>query len=350
MKQHEGNAVKCIIFRCKGDRLAGAVPVERRIEYRLGEVGVGHEVRPHSLTLETAEDGVSALCFLKPTHFFQLFVAVEDILYDAGHLRDELPVLLLFLCGEDGAHICHALGGVDVDAFGALFLYPCESLLVFGFVVDTELFAADDFGHIHPFGVNAEVAAEEILVAVCAGDAHCLRADVNVALVLHIADSRRAACEAEYLLLNVRGDNGIVRVLYIVAVDGEAGHSYLRVCRICRREEYRAGALGAVETPYSLDGGGVLVDYLRYIAPAGCDGEGGGDVLAGEFVRAGCAFRNAADGVVRDDALNGGAVGVAHLACDKLRGCLCHVHGLLLEGFADTELSAVNDGSDAYFY
>ena len=97
-----------------------------------------------------------------------------DIADYAGHLRDELPVLLLFLCGEYRAHVGHARGGVDVYALGAFLLYPGERLLVLGFIVYPQLFAADYLGHVDPLGVYTEVIAEEFLVAVGSGNTHSL--------------------------------------------------------------------------------------------------------------------------------------------------------------------------------
>ena len=132
-------------------------------------------------------------------------------------------------------------------------------------------------------------------------------------------------------------------------VDGEAGHADLRVCGVRRCEEHRAGALGPVEAPHCLDGVRILVDYLGDVAPAGCYREGRYDVFSGEFVGAGCAFCDSADGGVRDDALHGFAACVAYFTADELRRRLCHVHGLDFKAFAYSELSSVNDGSDSDF-
>ena len=174
VQEHQGSSVERVVFRCEGDRLACAVPVEGGVKYSFCEISIGHEVRPHSLTLESAQYGVPALGFLKPAHFCELRVALEDIADYAGHLRDELPVLLLFLCGEYRAHVGHARGGVDVYALGAFLLYPGERLLVLGFIVYPQLFAADYLGHVDPLGVYTEVIAEEFLVAVGSGNTHSL--------------------------------------------------------------------------------------------------------------------------------------------------------------------------------
>ncbi len=219
MQQHKGNAVQSVVFGCKRDRLSCAVPVECGVKYGFGEIRVGHKISPHSLTLEAAHYRVSALCFLKPAHLGELGISLEDIADNAGHFRDKLPVFLLFLFRKNGAHIGHSLGGIYIDSLGALLLYPRKRLFILRFVEYTQLFSADYLRHIHPFGVNAEIAAEEILVAVRARNAHCRRADIHIALVFHIADCRRAARKTQYLFLDVRGDHLIVRVLYVVAVD-----------------------------------------------------------------------------------------------------------------------------------
>ena len=219
MQEHQSGSVEGVVLGGERNRLPGAVPVEGGVEYRFGEIRVGHEVRPHSLSLESAEDCVPALCFLQPAHFCELRVALENIADYAGHLRDELPVLLLFLCGEDGAHIGHAGGRIDVHSLGALLLYPCESLLVFSLVIDSKLLPADYLGHVYPLRVDTEVVAEEILVAVGSGNTHCLGSYIDIALVFHIADGSGAACESEYLFLYIGRDHRVVRVLYVMTVN-----------------------------------------------------------------------------------------------------------------------------------
>ena len=133
-----------------------------------------------------------------------------------------------------------------------------------------------------------------------------------------------------------------------MAVDGEGGQPLLRVGGQHGGQIHRARALGAVEAPDRLDGGGVHVEGLHAVAPAGGHGQGGGHVLGGESLLAFGRFRAAADGAGRNDHLYGSAVRVLQ-GFDQSLGGIGHAHGLLFQTFADAAPAAVDDGTNADF-
>ena len=134
-----------------------------------------------------------------------------------------------------------------------------------------------------------------------------------------------------------------------MAIDAEGRQALLRMGGQHGGQIHRAGALGAVEAPHALDGVAILVHGLGAIAPAGSHGQGDGDVVLAELVLAGGGLGHAADGGVGDDDLHRLAVGVAQVLLKELLCGERHVHGLLLEGFADLQraAAAVDGGTDA---
>ena len=92
---------------------------------------------------------------------------------------------------------------------------------------------------------------------------------------------------------------------------------------------------------------GIEVHSLAAVAPAGCDGERGADVLSREEVGALGRFCCSAYRAGRDDALKGSAVRIEHIFFDELLGSECHVHRLFLKTLSDSAPAAVNDGSDS---
>ena len=155
--------------------------------------------------------------------------------------------------------------------------------------------------------------------------------------------------EPEELFLYVVRDGGVVRVLNLVAVNAEGRQALLGVGGENGGQIDRAGTLRAVEAPDRLDGVRIGVHGLGAVAPAGRHGEG--DVHAGfaELVGTGGGFAHAPDGGVRDDDLDGFAVGVAEVLLEELRRGFRHVHGLILKGFAYLQGAApsVDGGADA---
>ena len=174
LPEEHGQTVEAVVLGGEGERLFLAVPVKGSVENSLGEVAVGHEVRPLALTLEAAEYGVAAESLLVPAVLragvlrlracgadgVELIVAEHDVAADKSHLDDELPLLLLLLGGVSD------IFGVLVEALGAVLFYPLESALVLLVVVDSQLDAAGDFNHVDPLGAYAEILLPEIGVAV----------------------------------------------------------------------------------------------------------------------------------------------------------------------------------------
>ena len=171
LAEEHAHAVERIVLGGEHVCLARAVPVERRVEHRFGEVAVRVKIRPLALALEAAGDRVVA------DHLFlaacgQVRVAVVEVLDDAHHLEREGPVLLLLLGG------LLQLGGVLVEALGAVLAAPSERALKLRLVVDTVFHAADDLDLIDGFHAHAEVFLEEVGVHDRARDAHADGADL----------------------------------------------------------------------------------------------------------------------------------------------------------------------------
>ena len=260
-KQHS-HAIQRVVFRGKGCGGLGAVPVEGGGHYSLGEVRVGQPVGPLALALEAACNGVLAKSFLVPAQFVKFGIAEEYIPDDYRHLGDELPV---FIRGDDlglSYNIRQVLAFVQVKALGTVFLYPAKGLCILLMVVYLKGNAAQDFGHIHPLGPDAEIFLEHIRVAVAARDAHCHAAQVDIGFILHPAHSHSAPGEFQYLFSYVGRDGAIPQVLHIVAVDGEGRQAFLGVGSHDGGKVHRSRALGAVKAPYRLDGLGVHIKGL----------------------------------------------------------------------------------------
>ena len=94
---------------------------------------------------------------------------------------------------------------------------------------------------------------------------------------------------------------------------------------------------------------GVHVHGLAAIAPAGCDGDGGTDALALEFLLAGSRLCHASDSRVGNDALHGRAIAVAQIGRNQFGYGVGQCHRLFFQAFADTTLTAVNGGADSNF-
>ena len=171
-KQHS-KTVEYIVFGSENIRLSCTVPVKRCVQHSLGEVAVGVEVCPLTLTLEACGDS-AADCVV--TYFFllgtvgEIFVAVIEVFYYAHHLNDKFPVLFLLL-------VCAAeLLGVLVKAFLALFTGPFKCLLIFGFIINALRHSADYFYLIDRFNTHTEIFFNKCGVDDRAADTHCDRA------------------------------------------------------------------------------------------------------------------------------------------------------------------------------
>ena len=145
-KQH-ARCIERVVFSAENVRFSRSVPVERRVKNGFGEVAVGIEVRPLSLTLETADDRVM------PDHLFfsalgKFLVAIEQILDYARHFCGKFPVFFL-LSGS----FLHFLG-ILVEVRATFFFYSCECFFVFGFVVNAFGHSADNFHFVDRFNFS----------------------------------------------------------------------------------------------------------------------------------------------------------------------------------------------------
>ncbi len=348
-EQH-GDAVAGVVLRGEGRRLLRAVPVEGGSQNRLAEIGVRQPVSPLALPLEAARDRAAAQRLLVPAHFVQLGVAEQDVPDNQGHFGDEVPVLVgrnNFGFFDDAGQV---LAGVAVEALSAVGPDPLQGLFGLFAVVDAQLDAAQDFDHVHPFGADAEVFLEDVGVAVAARDAHRHGAEVHVRLVLHPADGDRASREAQDLLRHVGRHRVVGGVLHVMPVDAESRQAALGVGRHDGGQIHRTRALGPVQAPDRLDGGGVHVEGLGAVAPAGRDRKGRHDVLGRKLLGAGGGFGAAADGRIGNHDLHRRAVRILQVLGDQLLGIVRHAHGLVFKALADAAPAAVDDGADADFW
>ena len=298
-------------------------------------------VRPLPLALKAARDGVVAVGFLDKAHFRELLVALHQVARDHGH-QDALfhDLGLLRIVVLDGLGV---LVPADVDVFLDPFLGQLEFLVV----VDAFLPAAGEFAHVHLLHAQAQILFQERRAHDGAADAHAHAAHAKVRLAAQRRHCKTGARKAQQLLAHVRRDAAVVRVLHVMAVDGEGGQALLVVRRQRRGQVHRAGALGAVEAPDGLGAQGIHVDGLAAVAPAGGDGDGQAHVLARELGVAVRRLGKAADGGVRDHALHGQAAGVLEFLADQLGNRRRHRHRLILQPLADAISAAVDGGTDA---
>ncbi len=79
MSEEHGDAVACIVLCGEHICLAYAVPVERCVHQGFGEVTVGVEVSPLTLSLETSGYGVVSEGFFLESHLAELGVAGHEV-------------------------------------------------------------------------------------------------------------------------------------------------------------------------------------------------------------------------------------------------------------------------------
>jgi hypothetical protein len=168
-----------------------------------------------------------------------------------------------------------------------------------------------------PFQSNDEIALEEGVVDDRAGDAHRRAADAQVRLAAHDCHAETRSGEAEQLLLHVRRDRGVGRILDIVPVDAECRQALLRMGREDRREVHRARSLRAVEAPDRLRRERIHVHRLGPIAPAGGHRDGDADAFVPEELSRLRRLGDATDAVRSDDALDGRTVRIAQLGTEQ---------------------------------
>ena len=90
MAEQHRHRVQGVVLRRKDRRLAPAIPIERGVQHRLGEISDRLPVGPHPLALEPAGDRVAPVRRLDIPHLRQLGIAEQDIPDDEGHLHLEL--------------------------------------------------------------------------------------------------------------------------------------------------------------------------------------------------------------------------------------------------------------------
>ncbi len=73
-------------------------------------------------------------------------------------------------------------------------------------VINLQLDAAQDLGHVDPFSAQAEIFLEDVRIAEAPGNAHRHAAKVDIRFVFHPADRDGAARKAEDLFGDVRRD------------------------------------------------------------------------------------------------------------------------------------------------
>ena len=134
-----------------------------------------------------------------------------------------------------------------------------------------------------------------------------------------------------------------------MAIDGEGWQPLLGMGSQHSGQVDGAGALGAVEAPYRLDGAGVHVEGLAAVAPAAGNGQRSHHIFGLELVGTGCGFGAAADGGIGNDTLHRGAVRVTQVFFDQGLGITGHGHGLVLQTFTNAAPAAVDGGTDTDF-
>ena len=343
-KLHEqhAQAVEHIVFRRQHVRLARAVPVKGGVQHGLREIRVGIKIRPLALSLEAGRDGVVSHHFFLAT-LRKLFVSVHQILDDAHHLHDELPVLILLL-----SVFLHRLR-VLVKALDAVCLRPGQRLFKLRLIVDALRHAADDFHLVHGLHAHAEIFFHKSGIDDGAADSHTDGTDLQVGFSPHGGNRNRRPAEAKQLLRHVLRNLRRVRILHIISVNAESGKALLRMGGKNARQIHRAGTLRSVKAPHALDGFGIHVHGLRPVAPAGRHRQRDIHARLPELVRAGRRLSHTSDGGVRNDHLHRLAVGIPQVLGKQLRRGLRHVHGLLLQRLPHLQISpsAVDRRPDA---
>ena len=245
LQQHR-RRIERIVLRRKNIGLARSVPVESRIEQGFREVTVRIVIRPLSLSLETARDGVMSDHFLL-TARRQILLAVEKVLDDAHHLDNELPVRVLLFAGP------LQLFRILVESFLTVFFSPGKCFLILGLAVDTFIHAADDLDLVDGFDPHAEILFKEIRIDLGSCDPHRNGSDLQIGFASHRRGCHSGASEAEQLLLYIIRDLLCGRGLYVPAVDAECRQTFLCVSCQDRSQIYGTRALRPVESPYTLD-------------------------------------------------------------------------------------------------
>ena len=143
---------------------------------------------------------------------------------------------------------------VAVAPLRAVFLYPGKLFFVLRFVVYFEVYSAQNFGHIHPFGAYAELLLHLVGVEVTAAYAHGYTAYAHIRFVAYLPHRERATCKAQYLLFHILGYAAVADILHVLAVYGKRRQASLCVRRHASSQVHRARSFRAVKAPHSLCG------------------------------------------------------------------------------------------------
>ena len=281
-------------------------------------------------------------------HFFlasfrKIFVAVHQILDDAHHLHDELPVLILLL-----SVFLHSLR-ILVKALDAVCLRPGQRLFKLRLIVDALCHTADDFHLVHGLHAHAEIFFNKCRIDDRSADSHADGTDLQIGFSPHGSDSNRRPAETQQLLRHILRDLRRIRILYIMSVNAESGKALLRMGSQHARQIHRAGTLRSVKAPHALDRPGIHIHGLCPVAPAGRNRQRNIHTCLPELVRTGSRLSHTSDGGVRDDHLHRFPVGITQILGKQLCRRLRHVHRLLLQRLPHLQItpSAVNRRPDS---
>ena len=112
--------------------------------------------------------------------------------------------------------------------------------MILVFIVNFKRDAAQNLGHVHPFGAYSEIFLKYVRIAYAACNTHCHSADIDIRFVFHPADGNRRLGKSQYFFAYIRGNFGVVNVAYLFSVYGKCGKPFL-----CIRCHYRGKVYGS---------------------------------------------------------------------------------------------------------
>ena len=127
-----------------------------------------------------------------------------------------------------------------------------------------------------------------------------------------------------------------------MTVDGERGHTLLRIGSQGGSKVHGTGTLRAVEAPDGLGRAVVGLEGLRDVAPARGNNQRATHIVLRELLIGGGSLGRATDASVSNNTLDGLTVGVLHVRLNEGGSSLGHVHGLILQRLTNAEAAAVN--------
>ncbi len=262
-EQHR-QSIQVIILCGEHHRLAPSMPVKGRIQYRFRKIRIGLIVRPHTLSLETAEQTVASKRLLLKSHPGQFIVAQHHISDNHGHLDHELPLSVFILSAvSSGIRI-------RILALPAVLPDPAQRICKLFLVIDPLIHTTQNFCHIHPFRTHAEILCIEGRIKKGTHNAHGYGTEAYIGFVLHLSYRNGTSGEPQDLLPYIRRNLRILHILYIPAVNRETWPSHLVMCRQSRGKIYGSRTLRSVESPDSLRCHRVHINCFQRITPAWC--------------------------------------------------------------------------------